>query len=264
MSDRLSRTSTALPDELGVRLRRRLAAVRRKLVRVEFVRRVAVAVTVALLGLALFLAVDWMVDLSLEARSGAIIGLGAMVGVFLLWALLALSTQQRDEETLALMVEEREPGFRSRLIASVQFARGKATVPDEGARGMVERMMEDTESLARPMKLTDVVNTRPLKRALSILLLLGVLAGGGYYAGGPVTEDLLKRAFLSDVPVPRATRVVWTSGDLRVGVGDSVTVEARVEGYEPEEFQQEAQRRVWTGSPTKHRKDDGLCTGMNN
>ena len=234
MSDRLSRTSTALPDELGVRLRRRLAAVRRKLVRVEFVRRVAVAVTVALLGLALFLAVDWMVDLSLEARSGAIIGLGAMVGVFLLWALLALSTQQRDEETLALMVEEREPGFRSRLIASVQFARGKATVPDEGARGMVERMMEDTESLARPMKLTDVVNTRPLKRALSILLLLGVLAGGGYYAGGPVTEDLLKRAFLSDVPVPRATRVVWTSGDLRVGVGDSVTVEARVEGYEPE------------------------------
>lgn len=235
MSDPLSPPSTALPDELGSRLRRKLIAVRWKLVRVEFVRRGAVAVIVALLGLALFLAVDWMVDLSLDTRSGVIIALGAVVAVFLLRALAALSTQQRDEETLALMVEEREPGFRSRLIASVQFARGKATVPDEGARGMVERMVEDTESFARPMRLTEVVNTRPLKRALLILLLLGALAGGGYYAGGPVTEDLLKRAFLSDVPVPRATRVVWTSRDLRIGIGDSVTVEARVEGYEPEE-----------------------------
>ncbi len=235
MRDSLSPPSTGLPDELGARLRRKLGAVRRKLVRVEFVRRGAVAVIVALLGLALLLVVDWMVDLSLDTRSGVLIALGVVVAVFLLRALVALSTQQRDEETLALMVEEQEPGFRSRLIASVQFARGKATVPDEGARGMVERMVEDTESFARPMRLTEAVNTRPLKRALLILVLLGGLAGGGYYAGGHVTKDLLKRAFLSDVPVPRATRVVWTSSDLRIGIGDSVTVEARVEGYEPGE-----------------------------
>ena len=97
---------------------------------------------------------------------------GGLVSVFLLRALVALVTQRRDEETLALMVEESEPGFRSRLIASVQFAQGKATVPDEGARLIVERMVEETESFARPLKLADVVNTRPLKRTLLVLLLV--------------------------------------------------------------------------------------------
>ena len=235
MSDPPSSSSTALPDELGAKIRRKLAAVRWKLVRVEFVRRMAVAISGTLLGLGLFLAVDWVVDLPLDVRTGVLIGLGVLAAGLLLRALAALSTQQRDEETLALMVEESEPGFRSRLIASVQFARGKATVPGEGARDMVERMVEETEDFARPMRLTEVVSTRSLKRALLVLLLLVGLASGGYYAGGTITEDLLKRAFLSDLPVPRATRVVWTSRDLRIGIGDSVKVEARVEGDEPEE-----------------------------
>ena len=65
--------------------------------------------------------------------------------------------------------KEREPGFRSRLIASVQFALGKATVPDGGARLIVERMVEETESFARPLKLAEVVNTRPLRRTLLVL-----------------------------------------------------------------------------------------------
>ena len=235
MSDLPSPSASALPDELGFRLRRKLATVGRKLVRVEFVRRIAVAMSVAVVGLVLVLSVDWLVDLPLDVRTGVIIGLGGLVSVFLLRALVALVTQRRDEETLALMVEEREPGFRSRLIASVQFAQGKATVPDEGARLIVERMVEETESFARPLKLAEVVNTRPLKRTLLVLLLVGGLAGAGYHLGGSITEDLLKRAFLSDVPVPRATRVVWTSRDLRIGIGDTVTVEGRVEGYEPEE-----------------------------
>lgn len=235
MSDLPTLSSSALPGELGFRLRRKLATVRRKLVRVEFVRRIAVAMSVAVVGLVFVLTLDWLVDLPLDVRTGVIIGLGGLVLVFLLRALVALVTQRRDEETLALMVEEREPGFRSRLIASVQFALGKATVPDGGARLIVERMVEETESFARPLKLAEVVNTRPLRRTLLVLLLLGGLAGGGYYLGGSITEDLLKRAFLSDVPVPRATRVVWTSRDLRIGIGDTVIVEARVEGYEPEE-----------------------------
>ena len=235
MSDLPSSSSSVLPDELGFRLRGKLATVRRKLVRVEFVRRIAVAMSVAVVGLVFVLSLDWLVDLPLDVRTGVIIGLAGLFLVFLLRALVALVTQRRDEETLALMVEEREPGFRSRLIASVQFALGKATVPDSGARLIVERMVEETESFARPLRLTEVVNTRPLKRALLFFLVLGGLAGGGYYLGGSITEDLLKRAFLSDVPVPRATRVVWTSRDLRIGIGDSVTVEGRVEGYEPEE-----------------------------
>ncbi len=235
MSKRTPTSSSALPEGLGANLRGRLRAVRRKLVRVEFVRRLALAGIMTLMGLAVFVVVDWVVDLSLEIRTGVLLFLGGLVAVLLLRALTALLTQRRDEESLALMVEGQEPGFRSRLIAAVQFARGKATVPDEGARLMVERMVEETEAYANPLRLTEVVNTRPLRKALLALLLLAVLAAGGYFSGGGITQDLLKRAFLANVPVPRATRVVWTSENLKVGIGDSVTVEAEVSGHEPDD-----------------------------
>ena len=235
MSKRTPTSSSALPEGLGANLRGRLRAVRRKLVRVEFVRRLALAGIMTLMGLAVFVVVDWVVDLSLEIRTGVLLFLGGLVAVLLLRALTALLTQRRDEESLALMVEGQEPGFRSRLIAAVQFARGKATVPDDGARLMVERMVEETEAYANPLRLTEVVNTRPLRKALLALLLLAVLAAGVYFSGGGITQDLLKRAFLANVPVPRATRVVWTSENLKVGIGDSVTVEAEVSGHEPDD-----------------------------
>ena len=235
MSERSPSSSSALPEALGANLRERLLLVGRKLVRVEFGRRIAMALTVSLIGLALVVAIDWLVELPLPVRTGVAAGLGSIIIILLLWALTALVTQRRDEETLALMVEEREPGFRSRLIASIQFARGKATVPGVEGRQMVERMVEDTETFARPLKLTSVVNTGPLRRALWLVLVLAGIALGAYFLGGSITEVLLRRAFLSDEPVPRATRVVWTSGGQRVGVGDTVTIEALVEGHAPQE-----------------------------
>ncbi|MBQ97962.1 MAG: hypothetical protein CMP30_08205 [Roseibacillus sp.] len=234
MSDSPASSQNAVPNEPGIQLRRKLGAVRRKLVRVEFMRRMAVALIAALLGLALIPTVDWLVELPLEARAGILIGLVIVVSFLLLRALVALVTQRRDEETLALMVEKEEPGFQSRLIASVQFARGKATVSDGVGQLMVERTVRDTASYAGPLRLTKVVKTQRLKRALVILLLLGAFAGGGYQLGGSLTKSLLERAFLSDVPIPRATDIVWTSGDLRVGIGDDVTLEAQVQGFEPE------------------------------
>ena len=189
MSERSPSSSSALPEALGANLRERLLLVGRKLVRVEFGRRIAMALTVSLIGLALVVAIDWLVELPLPVRTGVAAGLGSIIIILLLWALTALVTQRRDEETLALMVE-------------------------------------DTETFARPLKLTSVVNTVPLRRALWLVLVLAGIALGAYFLGGSITEVLLRRAFLSDETVPRATRVVWTSGGQRVGVGDTVTIEA--------------------------------------
>ena len=235
MKDSPALSQNAAPNEPGSQLRKKLGRVRRKLVRVEFMRRLAVALIAALLGLALIPTADWLVELPLKTRMGTLIALGLVVAFLLLRALVALVTQRRDEETLALMVEKEDPGFRSRLIASVQFAQGKATVPGGSAQRMVDRMVEDTASYAGSRRLTKVVKTQRLKRVLMMLLLLGALAGGGYQLGGSLTKNLLKRAFLSDVPIPRATYIVWTSENLRIGIGDSVVLEAEVRGYQPEE-----------------------------
>lgn len=231
MSDQPQELTAA--SGLGSSLERKLGAVRRKLVSVEVIRRLALALSVALLGLAALAAVDFWAELPMSVRTSCLVALAGIVALLLLWAFIGLFSQRRDVETLALMVEDNEPGFRSRLIASVQFLKGKASVPNEAAQGMVTRLVEDTESFARPLTLTEVVNTQRLWRALIIAVLLLGLAAGGYFAGGALTQDLLKRAFLSDIPVPRDTRVVWVTGDLKVGIGDSVTVEAVVEGDFP-------------------------------
>ena len=136
MKDSQALSQNAAPNEPGSQLRKKLGRVRRKLVRVEFMRRLAVALIAALLGLALIPTVDWLVELPLKIRTGTLIALGLVVAFLLLRALVALVTQRRDEETLALMVEKEDPGFRSRLIASVQFAQGKATVPGGSAQRM--------------------------------------------------------------------------------------------------------------------------------
>ncbi len=235
MKDSPASSKNAALNASGSQLRRKLGGVRRKLVQVEVIRRLAVALIVALLGLALIPTADWLVELPLKVRKGILMSLGLLVAFLFLRALAGLVTQRRDEETLALMVEKEDPEFRSRLIASVQFAQGKSTVPGGAAQHMVDRMVEDTASYIGSRKLTKVVKTQRLRRALVILLFLGAVAAGGYQLGGSLTKSLLRRTFLSDVPIPRATYIIWTSENLRVGIGDSVVLEAEVQGYEPKE-----------------------------
>jgi hypothetical protein len=232
MSEPATEASATRP-KLGENVRRNIALLRVKLVRFEVVRRLALALAVGIVGLSFLLVADWWVDFAMDVRLALLLGLGVLVAVLMGRALAALVTQQRDDEAIALMVEREEPGFRSRLIASVQFGEGKAAVLDASGQKMVQGMIDDTEDFASPSRFANVVNPGPLKRALAVLFVLGALGAGGYFAGGVVTRDLLKRAFLSDIPVPRATRIVGTSGDLKMAIGDSVTLEVEVEGDQP-------------------------------
>lgn len=229
MSPSRSSGHGGLPGEL----REKLAAMRRRMVRVEVTRRLAVTLSLAILGVALLAGVDWVVELPLGVRTTALVVLGVVVSALVLWTLVALITSRRDDEALSFLVEQSEPGFRSRLIAAVQFAEGKASVHDEVGRSMVERLVEDTREMAKAVSFSAIVSAGGMKRAALVLLLLGGLAGGGYWAGGSMARDLVRRAFLAEIPVPRATRVIWTTGDVKVGIGDTLRLEAEVEGFRP-------------------------------
>jgi len=63
----------------------------------------------------------------------------------------------------------------------------------------------------------------------------GVLVGGllGVAAGKETVWDLLKRAFLSHIPVPRKTHIFVQDGDKIVGIGDNVRLEAFLQGIVP-------------------------------
>ena len=87
--------------------------------------------------------------------------------------------------------------------------------------------------MARPTDFQTILSTQPLRRQARWAALGLVVAGLALAWGGGDARDLLRRAFLSQTPVPRKTRVLVVNGDLKIGRGDPVLIRARAEGVVP-------------------------------
>ena len=99
---------------------------------------------------------------------------------------------------------------------------------------MVNSLVSETEELAKAESFASIEDTSRLVRRLSLAGMALALAGGGYFIGGGVTQALMKRMMLADVPIPRATKVVVITQDIRVGIGDTIALAATAEGIVPE------------------------------
>ena len=218
--------------EPSARLDGKLAALRRRqlMVAVATGAAMAVAVNVELLALALFL--DWWLDLPWFVR---LIALVLQLGVlaYILGRFVALPLlRQPDEEALALTVERARPEFRTRLISAIQLTR-PGGIPPGASTAMVEALMAETEAIAETVPFAGIVSLEKLKK-LGMLAILVLLIGiVGFVQGRAVCADLLRRALLSHVPVPRKTRVIVLEGDKIIGRGDAVRLEAFAEGIVP-------------------------------
>lgn len=213
----------------------KLAGLRRRLVRLEVTRRLAIAGAVVIAGIGVAAALDWRFEFPMAVRRGwlvvAAVGAAALLG----WALAAVVTARRDDESLALLVERRIPALRGRLIACVQLAMGKGSIPaGAAAAGMIERLRGETESRVASLAFESAADAGRCRRALMTLLVVIVAAGAAVLAWGGVAGDLVRRALLADIPVPRATRVVWTTGDVTVGLGEPLALRARARGFLPD------------------------------
>jgi hypothetical protein len=226
----------ALPSRQAVArsplLGRKLGSLRRKHVGVAVLTGVAMVVVVAVELLALAMFLDWWLDLPWGVR---LVSLAAQLAVFtglVIRYLAAPLTQPPDEDDLALMVEKARPEFRSRLIAALQLTRPGA-VTHGGSTALVCALVNETEALARPIEFRQIVPTERLKKIGALAILVPALALAGFFYGRDVCADLLKRVFLSHVPVPRKTRVLVPDGHKIIGLGDSVRLEAWVQGIIP-------------------------------
>ena len=183
-------------------------------------------------------AVEMLADLWLDMPWGlrlAFLALNAGVLGALAWRDgIRPVVRQPNDDAFALMVEKARPEFSTRLIASIQLTRPGA-LPAGAAGAMVEKMVGQTEAMAAPMDFASVVRTEELRRSGGWAL--GILAAGLmlFVTGREVAPDLMRRAFLSRVDVPRKTRVACLTQHIRVGRGDSVTVEAAARGVIPAE-----------------------------
>ena len=214
-------------------LKAKLQVLGRRIIAIAFFERFGVFMLALVLGSVLLATVDWFFELSLGFRTASLSLLSLGLAVLAAKAISAFWTCRLGMEQLALRIEKRRADFSSRLISSIQFGSGKSAVPPQ-ALGMVNSLVSETEELAKAESFASIENTSRLVRRLSLAGMALTLAGGGYFIGGGVTQALMKRMMLADVPIPRATKVVVITQDIRVGIGDTIALAATAEGIVPE------------------------------
>lgn len=225
-------TTSASPIQPSRLLSAKLRAVRHKRAMVGFVSALAVAVLIVVTGLAVAMMLDWWMDLPRLARAGALLAIVAAAShaLWRLWLKPVLA--QPNDDSLALLVEKQFPQFRTRLIAAVQLSRPGALDPDTDP-DLVRSLIQQTEQLARMLDFTTVIPTQAMTRRVLLAVLAVVVGLGLCTQGGQASADLLRRALLANVPVPRNTSVLCLSGDRRVARGETVHLEARAGGLIP-------------------------------
>jgi hypothetical protein len=213
-------------------LREKVDSLRRRHVSVLAATGLAMAIVVAIELIALAMFLDWWLDLPWGIR---VVSLAAQVGVlgYILARFVLLPLwRQPDEDELALMVEKARPEFRSRLIAATQLTRPNALAAG-ASTSLVNALVAETETLARRCDFRQIVPTDRFKKFGLMALLIPLIALLGFSAGRETCTALLKRVFLSNIPVPRKTRILVPEGERVVGIGDTVRLEAFVQGMIP-------------------------------
>ena len=184
----------------------------------------------------LLLAVEMLVDYNFELPYGVRAGFLAVDVTVLVWLLfsriLAPVLFGPDDEELALQVEHAIPDFRTRLIASIQLGRPGA-VPVGTSKSLAGAMIRQTEDFAVPLDFAAIVSPDPLLKVSAMAGFILILGLSSFIYSAHLSSDLLKRALLSNTPVPRQTRVNCLSRNKIVAIGDPVSLEAIAEGVIP-------------------------------
>jgi hypothetical protein len=224
------RGSSIPPSQL---LTSKLAGLRSTIVRTSVMLGLSVAVLVGVefLGLAMFL--DWWLELPREVRAILLLAQLLVLGWLLARHVIRPLIRQPSDEELALAIEKARPQLRTRLIASVQLTAPRVLGPGVSAP-LVEALVTETETIAAGIDFNAIVSSerpRTIVVAASCVLAIAVAV---FVYGQPATVQLLKRAVLSNTPVPRKTRVEVVNGPQLVGRGDDVRIEAHASGIVPE------------------------------
>ncbi|MBM3847953.1 MAG: hypothetical protein FJ405_16915, partial [Verrucomicrobia bacterium] len=226
-------TQGAQPPLLrSTQLSAKLAALRLHHLLVESGKGICLSIIVCLELLALLMFVDWWVDFPWGLRLALLLGQFALFNALLYHYAFRYLLRPPSDEDLALRVERSHPELHSRLISSVQFSRADA-LPRGASVSFAESTIGQTESLTASMDFRSIVPTDSLRNLGLIAFAVLLLMLGSFYASRAVSWDLLRRAFLSQVAVPRKTRIAAITGNFTAGRGDTVRIEATAVGIIP-------------------------------
>jgi hypothetical protein len=195
---------------------------------------IALAVGALVLGLMVGMLLDWWLDLPRWIRAAFLAMDLSLLAVIVIYEIILPIVTAPNDDQIALQVEDAHPEFRTRLIASVQLSRPEAIVAG-ASPSLIHAMVAQTESLAETIDFGNVIRTDRLSRlglTAAFMLLIGV-AGLLSLRRDHIGHDLLSRAFLGNVEVPRKTRIDVVSGYLKLGRGDTANLVAKARGVVP-------------------------------
>ena len=211
----------------------KLTRLRQKLVRTSVLLALSVAVLVGVEVLALAMFFDWLIDLPWSVRAALLLAQLAFLSWLFIRYIVAPLVRQPHDEALALLVERARPQLRTRLIAAVQLTRPGA-LPAGASTIFVRALVDETEAIAAGIDFNGIVSSERVRTIGLAACCVLVVASAGFIYGRPATPQLLKRALLSHVSVPRKTRVEVRAGNKTIGRGDDVRLEAGASGIVPE------------------------------
>lgn len=223
------------PIAASTLLEGKVAWLRSRIMKVAFGTGAALAASAFIVLIAVEMIVDWQLELPWGIRLVWFLGSLAMVVYLVNEHVILPLLDAPDTDGTALIVEKHFPTFKSKLISTLQLTRPGGLHGGE-ASFLVKALVRQTEDEARTVDFEAIVKTDNLRR--NTIWLLGCIGVAGilFGIGGSISSALLQRAFLSaSVEVPRKTRVAEFTGDLTIGRGDPVTINATASGIIPDE-----------------------------
>lgn len=210
-------------------LHRKLAAIRHLQMLVNVLSGLAAVLATAVLFVAFEMALDWWLELPWAARLLALLVTVGASGYLAVRRLIQPLLSPPDDDTLALRMEHVAHDLRSRLISAIQFARQERVSSPQ----LVQHLISETETLSATLPFRKAVQWKTLLRIVTASALICVSFSVALQRTRPASLDLLRRALLFSVPVPRKTTVICVTRDRVVAKGDSVVIEATAKGVVP-------------------------------
>jgi hypothetical protein len=216
--------TTTLPDDL----RRQLARLAGKALRVEWALGWRLLVILVCALLVLQLGADWFLDLNRRVRGAFLVVDVLLLGALLWWFGIRPWLRRLSQEQAALRAERHWPRLRSSVISAVQLSQAA-----DGSPTLVAQLLKQVANTVHGMDFREAIPTKHLSRPLWIAAGLAALTALGLALGWPSTGVLLRRAALANIPLPTQTIVVPISGNLTVTPGTDVELAARAQGIIP-------------------------------
>jgi len=215
-------------------LRRRIAAVRSKWLTVEVAGGLGRVIIILALMLSIGMVVDWAVDLEPGFRTFLLLVYGVVTLTMVAIHVFGPITSQPSMDETALMIERGIPEYRSRLIASIQLARG--TQQEGTSSALVKALVDQTESFTSKRDLSRVISMEMMGALLGLAVVM-LIAIGGVVAVTPNGMTFLKRTVFLNTKYPYETELSINENIITVARGDSAEIIVNATGVTPDDGQ---------------------------